>query len=325
MSQLQHQVLFFFLLFPLIKSTSRRYQAIHIDVLLDRATNEYRCQYCQRLCEKTDNAQIKAEKSQLLAEFDEHLAPLKYQLSKLTPEAKPVAMKDITTDQRIQSKKRSNNNRAYGAKYKRELDPSSKPIIFPTNEEPTDDADDITKLDFVINPLLFGEECDVYLEVRETKEEYEQQWGIRLAKEFLDSVAEFKRMTCLPGIENKHFYKYEITELSLFLAHSQGFTKGEIARLLRFLSQKQALPMNLQKKIREKTNSQYYPAFMVLRDKKYHIESESQEIAVQLLQRPNVQVNVQNANRLKKVKSGEGVKFAFEVKKGKAEELKKVT
>ena len=100
--------------------------------------------------------------------------------------------------------------------------------------------------------------------------------AVRLGKYILNEVAEFQ------SIINARVYIYKITEHSLYLAYTRGYSAGEIVRILKMLS-KNVMPMEMEKLIRQHVNSnKYYRATMILRGGNYCVQSENKEVLAQV-------------------------------------------
>jgi hypothetical protein len=135
---------------------------------------------------------------------------------------------------------------------------------------------------FQTQPLYFGQGCDIYLPIITDLGTLQRERGVQLAKELLDSIAEFE------SIINARVFKYTVTRYSLYIAYKRGFRAAEILRLLRTLSQN-PMPDTLYQLIaNEEAYRHYYRAVLVLRDGKYYVQSRDKKVITTLLSDPHV-------------------------------------
>lgn len=134
-----------------------------------------------------------------------------------------------------------------------------------------------TSVSFHTQPLYFGTGCDVYLPIITELSEWEREVGVQLAKELLDSIADFE------SIINARVFKYIITKHSLYIAYKRGFRAAEILRLLRTLA-RNPMPRQLHELISNEENYiHYYRAVLVLREGSFFVQSTDLSVINALL------------------------------------------
>jgi transcription initiation factor IIE alpha subunit len=135
---------------------------------------------------------------------------------------------------------------------------------------------------FHTQPLYFGTECDVYLPIITELNEWERELGVQLAKELLDSIADFE------SIINARVFKYIITRHSLYIAYKRSFRAAEILRLLRTLA-RNPIPRQLHELISNEENYiHYYRTVLILREGSFFVQSMELSVIRALLQDPRI-------------------------------------
>ncbi len=321
-----------------------KFRSIDIDSLLDsRHPNGYACKYCKSALEHVDNTLKIENTKRLLALVDKELQPLREQLNELlqTQSATPVPEPSQATSADDKTRKQPLSRAGTGPARTGATKPNKKPslLIEPgavlsagsannssanttvlsrsATEEITVEEDEI-KTPFNPQPILFGVECDIYLQCITELNEFTLQRGFQLAKELLDAVADFDTIVSIKA------FKYVMTRHSLYVAYKKGYRAQQIIRLFRVLAQN-PMPSNmLQLILREEEYIHYYKAVMVLRDNKYYIQSTDKQVLLHLLSHPPIRALVIQPEQIYQLTlNGNELHYSFEVHEHQPEQIKK--
>lgn len=318
-----------------------KFRSIDIDSLLDsRHPNGYACKYCKSALEHIDNTLKIENNKRLLALVEKELQPLHEQLNELlqtqsnatpVPETPQTTSSDDKTRKQPLSRAGPGTARTAGTKPNKKtsllIEPgavlsagSANNSSTPTtarSEEITVEEDEI-KTPFNPQPIIFGVECDVYLQVITELNEFNLQRGFQLAKELLDAVADFDTIVSIKA------FKYVMTRHSLYVAYKKGYRAHQIIRLFRVLAQN-PMPSNLlQLILREEEYIHYYKAVMVLRDNKYYVQSTDKQVLLHLLSHPPIRALVIQPDQIYQLTlNGNELHYSFEVHEHQPEQIKK--
>jgi len=204
----------------------------------------------------------------------------------------------------------------------------TKPVVIDTTEEDSKPKDDEIDFEFDTTPIIefdttpiycSDDTNEIYLPIVYTKAELTDNYALRLAKEFLDDIAEFQK------IVNALVYVYKITEHSLYLAWARGYSIEEILRLLNTFS-RNPVPLQLQVFIRANVNSKYYKAAMTLRNGSYCVQSDDRIVLEELLQKytigelvPKITEITETTTEVNGIKN---VSYHFPINGGASEKMK---
>eukprot|EP01123_Difflugia_compressa_P011253 TRINITY_DN4435_c0_g2_i1.p1 TRINITY_DN4435_c0_g2~~TRINITY_DN4435_c0_g2_i1.p1 ORF type:complete len:701 (-),score=103.92 TRINITY_DN4435_c0_g2_i1:80-1954(-) len=143
--------------------------------------------------------------------------------------------------------------------------------------------------------------------------------SLRIAKHFLDEIAEFQH------IVNAVVYVYKVTDHSLYLGWCRGYAPEEVVRLLKLLG-RNPLPLNMEKIVRDNVNNnKYYKATMTLRNRHYCVQAENKEVLEMLLKNSSVRELVPIATSLQEVTTSSGkITYHFPINPGQSETMKRV-
>jgi DNA excision repair protein ERCC-3 len=319
-----------------------KFRSIDIDSLLDsRHPNGYACKYCKSALEHIDNTLKIENNKRLLVLVEKELQPLHEQLNELlqtqshvpavTSDANQTASDDKTRKQPLARPGTARTGPAKSGKKTGLLiepgavlsagtagtTPAATTLTRTSAEEITVEEDEI-KTPFNPQPVIFGLECDLYLQVITELNDFNLQRGFQLAKELLDAVGDFETIVSIKA------FKYVMTKHSLYVAYKKGYRAHQIIRLLRVLAQN-PMPTNLlQLILREEEYINYYKAVMVLRDNKYYIQSTDKQVLLHLLSHPPIRALAIQPDQIYQLTlNGNELHYSFEVHEHQPEQIKK--